>query len=119
MKKEKITPEQIGSNLSDPDFLDEEGSLIPTSKDGKTKKIGSIELLYLFDLKRGILSVSFIKSRDCVGAVSYYFRDRLGFDRKPRFGVRRGTFVLTTKEEFVDTMLKEYPEVGVWILWNI
>lgn len=121
MKKEKITPEQIGSNLSDPDFLDEEGSLIPTSRNGKTKKIGSIELLYLCDIKRGVFSVSFTKSRDCVGAVAYYFRDRLGLDRKPSFGVRRGTFVLvlTTKEEFVDTMLKEYPEVGVWILWNI
>ena len=119
MKKEKITPEQIGSNLSDPDFLDEEGNLIPTSKDVKTKKIGSIELLYLLDLKRGVFSVSFTKSRDCVGAVSYYFRDRLGFDRKPSFGVRRGKFILTTKEDFIDTMLKEYPEVGVWILWNI
>ena len=39
MKKEKITPEQIRSNLSDPDFLDEEGSLIPSSKNGKTKEI--------------------------------------------------------------------------------
>jgi len=119
MKRERITPEQIGSKLGDPDFLDEEGSLIPTSRCGRSKEIGGIELLYLFDLERGILSVSFIKSRDCVGAVSYYFRDRLGFDRKPRFGVRRGKFILTTKEEFVDTMLKEYPEVGVWILWNV
>jgi hypothetical protein len=119
MKREKITPEQIGSNLSDPDFLDEEGSLIPTSGRGRSKEIGGIKLFYRFDLKRGILSLDFMKSRDCVGAVFYYFRDRLGFDRKPRFGVRRVTFVLTTKEEFIDTMLKEYPEVGVWILRNV
>lgn len=119
MKKEKITPEDFGSNLSDPYFLDGEGRLIPTSKNGKTKEIGSIKIFYSFDLKRGILGVSLIKSGDCVGAVSYYLRDRHGFERKTRFGVRSGTFVSTTKEEFVGTMLKEYPEVGVWILWNI
>lgn len=116
MKREKITPEDLGSNLSDPHFLDGEGRLIPTSKNGKTKEIGSIKLFYCFDKKKGNLSVSFIKSRDVVGAASYSL-PKWGVDVKPTF-YTRGIGSLG-KERFVDTMLKEYPEVGVWILWNV
>ena len=43
MKKERLTPEQIRSNISDPYFLDEEGKLIPTASHGKSKKIGDIK----------------------------------------------------------------------------
>ena len=41
MKKEKMTPEDFASNLCDPDFLNEEGGLIPTSKNGRVKEMVS------------------------------------------------------------------------------
>jgi hypothetical protein len=121
MKREKITPEQIGSKLGDPDFLDEEGSLIPTSRCGRSKEIGGIKLLFDYDIKRGYISVSFRKSRDVIGAIDY---------RLPRAGIEGGVSFLhrpskgslvcrVTREQFIDNMLRDYPEVGVWILWNV
>ena len=126
MKKEKITPEQIGSNLSDPYFLDAEGKFIPTASHGKSKKIGDIKISFLHNLKKGYVSISFLKSRDVVGAASYRLPDRwteggVSFvNRSNKGGASfKGGLIIVTREQFIDNMLRDYPEVGVWILWNI
>ncbi len=121
MKKEKLTPEQIGSNISDPDFLDQESKFTPTSSNGRSKQIGDIKLRFDYDVKRGYICVSFLKSRDVIGAIDY---------RLPQAGIEGGVSYLyrpnkkglvcrVIREQFIDNMLRDYPEVGVWILWNI
>lgn len=120
MKKERLTPEQIKSNISDPYFLDEEGKLIPTASHGKSKKIGDIKISFLYDLKKGYVSISFLKSRDVVGAASYrlsggWIEGGACFTNR----LSKGGLTFVTREQFIDNMLRDYPEVGVWILWNI
>jgi hypothetical protein len=120
MKREGVTPEQIGSNISDPDFLDAEGKFIPTASHGKSKKIGDIKISFLHDLKKGYVSISFLKSRDVVGAASYRLSDRwteggVSYLYRPN----KGRLTIVTREQFIDNILRDYPEVGVWILWNI
>lgn len=122
MKKEKMTPEDFGSNLCDPDFLDEEGGLIPTSKNGRVKEMGDIKLSYSLDIKRGVLSVSFLKARNVVGAVSYASNKMLGFERNPRFYFRDtidDKLFVSNRGQFIDHMIHTYPSTAAWILWNI
>lgn len=121
MKKEKMTPEDFGSNLCDPDFLSEEGGLILTSKKGRTKEMGDIKLSYSLDMKRGVLSVSFLKTRNVVGAVSYESNKMLGFERNPIFCFRNTDYKLfvSNRGQFIDHMIHTYPSTAAWILWNI
>lgn len=73
MKKEKFTPEQMRSNLCDPDFIREDGTLIFTSSKGKIKRFDGIDVLYRFEKYyiKASLSISFLKSRDIIASADY------------------------------------------------
>jgi hypothetical protein len=129
MKKEKLTPEQIGSKLGDPDFLDNDGYLLDTPIKGRTKTFGEVTLIYnRYKSRRKSLYISFIKSREIVGSASYlidytgnlvsFFTVReiyalYEFEKDPT------TLLQKSREQFIDHMIHKYPTIAAWILWNI
>ena len=63
MKKEKMTPEDIGSKLGDPFFLDNDGYLLDTPRKGRTKTFGEVTLIYnRYKSKQHSIYISFLKS---------------------------------------------------------
>jgi hypothetical protein len=129
MKKEKLTPEQIGSKLGDPDFLDNDGYLLGTPRKGRTKTFGEVTLIYnIHKSRQKSLYISFLKSREVVGCASYlidYAGNFVSF-----FTVREiyalyesekdpTTLMQKSRGQFIDHMIHKYPSTAAWILWNI
>jgi hypothetical protein len=129
MKKEKMTPEDIGSKLGDPFFLDNDGYLLCTPKKGRTKTFGEITLIYnRYKSKQKSLYISFLKSREVVGSACYWIDYTGNF--VSFFTVREicvlfefekdaTALIQKSRGQFIDHMIHKYPSTAAWILWNI
>ncbi len=121
-----ITPEYVGSRISDPDFLDKNGNLIAGSKERRLKDSAVFysgncnttgEVYYN-------ITIVFIKDGASAGIVSFLrYKDEAVFNYQRYYFVNFHSKIekreLLTREEFIDRLLNEYPTLGEWALWNL
>jgi hypothetical protein len=141
LKSSDLTPEDLGSKLTDKDFLRSDGTLFFTSRTGgKSKKLGEIILNYCcakFPQREGTIFLSirinFSKKNERgiverIGGVGYdaYHKDDnvqepticyyIANDKDTSYFARS---IGLSREAFIDHMFSNYPQTREWIIWNL
>lgn len=135
MKKKRLTPEEFGCRISDPDFLNGDGELILTSKpDGKVKKLGNINLCYRSrqDSSAYSTDITFYSQKEPVAMIFLYkhkvdYKTKLSnAERGPNYYIKGSdglrfidSRIKVERERFIDFILNNHPDAGEWVLWNI
>lgn len=130
MKKKRLTPEEFGCSISDPDFLNGDGELITThDREGRVKHLGSGYFiryhlddeeryasldLTLYNKKCMISYITFLRFKDTESAEDsvYWINDSGNAD----FIKNK---IQVDKKNFIDFILNDHPDAGEWVLWNI
>jgi hypothetical protein len=149
MKKKRLTPEEFGCSISDPDFLNSDGELILTSKpNGKVKKLGGINLCYcsVQDSSAYNIHITFYSQKQPV-AMIFLYKYKIDYETKLSNAEKGPSYYISgsdglsfrdsryisgpdglgfidsrikvERERFIDFILNNHPDAGEWVLWNV
>ena len=134
MKKKRLTPEEFGCSISDPDFLNGYGELITThDREGSVKHLGS-ECFIRYNLddeeRYAALYLTFYNKRCIIGHISFLiFKDTESVEEsveEPSYWINDSgnadfikNKIQVEREIFIDFILNNHPDAGEWVLWNV
>jgi len=107
----------VGCNLSDKQFLDDDGFLLSSAANNGSssfKKFGEYHLEYGFSKRHKLISLCIYDGRGIPLAIAEYYPAW-----KPSFRLLRRQPAVVTKSVFLESTMPLDKDLAFWTLWNI
>jgi hypothetical protein len=114
-----VYPKDFGILISDPSFINDDGTLARTARIARTSILNKKSSIF-YSFQENTIVIDFIFNSEIVGR---FFKDSLARDYmlKERFLIqnpRDSRFQTTNKEKFNSTLSSLDPAIGNWLIWN-